>query len=82
MNSAALLGQLPEWARSSLELNHPENLLDQSLHHTPQKGLSPNEFKALKFLSNGYFMDVRARVAQILSVLAVQKLFVVAKNVW
>ena len=81
MNSTAPLGQLPEWARSSLELNHPENLLGQFLHHTQRRDLILNEFKANLLLSNGYFMDVRAQVAQNLFAPVAQKLFVMAKAI-
>ena len=81
VNSAAPLGQLLGLARSSQELNHPGNLLGRFLHHTQRRGLNPNEFKALLLLSNGCFLDVRARVAQILSALATQKLFTMAKTV-
>ena len=80
-NSAAPLGQLLGLARSSQELNHPGNLLSQFLHHTQRKGSNPNEFKALLLLNSGCFLDVRARVAQILSVLAAQKLFTMAKTI-
>ena len=69
VNSAAPLGQPHELARNSLELNHPENSLGQSPHHTLQRGFNPNEFKALLLLSTDCVLGELAQALQITSAL-------------